>query len=128
MNFSKISVIVLVTIIVVLGVFLKTMEDKVQDLNSQNTLLQTRVHEQNLIITDLNKNFKIIQNLQSDLSKKLNSNEVQIQQVQVKLDSTLSKLDNVMQKKPTLVQMKINKATQKVTKCFEKLSSGVDCE
>lgn len=128
MNFSKISVIVLVTIIVVLGVFLKTMEDKVQDLNSQNTLLQTRVHEQNLIITDLNNNFKIIQNLQSDLSKKLNSNEVQIQQVQVKLDSTLSKLDNVMQKKPTLVQMKINKATQKVTKCFEKLSSGVDCE
>ena len=128
MNFSKISVIVLVTITVVLGVLLKTMEDKVQDLNWQNTLLQTRVHEQNLIITDLNNNFKIIQNLQSDLSKKLNSNEVQIQQVQVKLDSTLSKLDNVMQKKPTLVQMKINKATQKVTKCFEKLSSGVDCE
>ena len=128
MNFNKISVIVLVTIIVVLGVILKTMEDKVQNLNSQNTLLQTRVHEQNLIITDLNNNFRIIQNLQTDLSKKLNSNEVQIQQVQVKLDSTLSKLDNVMQKKPTLVQMKINKATQKVTKCFEKLSSGVDCE
>lgn len=128
MNFSKISVIVLVTIIVVLGAILKTMEDKVQNLNSQNTLLQTRVHEQNLIITDLNNNFKIIQNLQSDLSKKLNSNEVQIQQVQVKLDSTLSKLDNVMQKKPTLVQKRINQATQKVTKCFEKLSSGVDCE
>ena len=128
MNFSKISVIVLVTITVVLGVLLKTMEDKVQDFNSQNALLQTRVHEQNLIITDLNNNFKIIQNLQSDLSKKLNSNEVQIQQVQVKLDSTLSKLDNVMQKKPTLVQTKINRATQKVTKCFEKLSSGVDCE
>lgn len=128
MNFSKISVIVLVTITVVLGVLLKTMEDKVQDLNSQNALLQTRVYEQNLIITDLNNNFKIIQNLQSDLSKKLNSNEVQIQQVQVKLDSTLSKLDNVMQKKPTLVQTKINRATQKVTKCFEKLSSGVDCE
>ena len=128
MNFSKISVIVLVTITVVLGVFLKTMEDKVQDLNSQNALLQTRVHEQNLIITDLNNNFKIIQNLQSELTKKLNSNEVQIQQVQVKLDNTLSKLDNVMQKKPTLVQNKINRATQKVTKCFEKLSSGVDCE
>ena len=128
MNFSKISVIVLVTIIVVLGVFLKTMEDKVHDLNSQNALLQTRVNEQNLIITDLNNNFKIIQNLQTDLSKKLNSNEVQIQQVQVKLDKTLSKLDNVMQKKPTLIQNKINRATQKVTKCFEKLSSGVDCE
>lgn len=128
MNASKIAFVVLVTIIVVLGYILERKETKIEDLNLQNTILQSKVHEQNKIITDLNNNFKLVQNLQSELVTKLNSNETKIQEFHIKLDKTMSKLDKALSSKPSLVQKKINDATLGVNKCFEELSKGLDCE
>ena len=128
MSASKIAFVVLVTIIVVLGYILKHEETKIEDLNSQNTILQSKVHEQNKIITELNNNFKLVQNLQSELVTKLNSNETKIQEFHIKLDKTMSKLDKALSSKPSLVQKKINDATLGVNKCFEELSKGLDCE
>lgn len=128
MNASKIAFVVLVTIIVVLGYILERKETKIEDLNSQNTILQSKVHEQNKIITELNNNFKLVQNLQSELVTKLNSNETKIQEFHIKLDKTMSKLDKALSSKPSLVQKKINDATLGVNKCFEELSKGLDCE
>lgn len=128
MNASKIAFVVLVTIIVVLGYILERKEIKIEDLNSQNTILQSRVHEQNKIITDLNNNFNLVQSLQSELVTKLNSNETKIQEFHVKLDKTMSKLERTLSSKPSLVQKKINDATLDVNKCFEELSKGLDCK
>lgn len=128
MSASKIAFVVLVTIIVVLGYILEHEEAKIKDLSSQNTILQSKVHEQNKIITDLNDNFKLVQNLQSELVTKLNSNETRIQEFHIKLDKTMSKLERTLNSKPSLVQKKINIATLDVNKCFEELSKGLDCE
>lgn len=128
MNASKIAFVVLVTIIVVLGYILERKEIKIEDLNSQNTILQSRVHEQNKIITELNNNFNLVQSLQSELVTKLNSNETKIQEFHVKLDKTMSKLERTLSSKPSLVQKKINDATLDVNKCFEELSKGLDCK
>lgn len=128
MNASKIAFAVLVTIIVVLGYILERKEIKIEDLNSQNTILQSKVHEQNKIITELNDNFKLVQSLQSELVTKLNSNETKIQEFHIKLDKTMSKLERTLNSKPSLVQKKINDATLDVNKCFEELSKGLDCE
>lgn len=128
MNASKIAFVVLVTIIVVLGYILERKEIKIEDLNSQNTILQSRVHEQNKIITELNNNFNLVQSLQSELVTKLNSNETKIQEFHVKLDKTMSKLERTLSSKPSLVQKKINDATLDVSKCFEELSKGLDCK
>lgn len=128
MNASKIAFVVLVTIIVVLGYILERKETKIEDLNSQNTILQSKVHEQNKIITELNDNFKLVQSLQSELVTKLNSNETKIQEFHIKLDKTMSKLERTLNSKPSLVQKKINDATLNVNKCFEELSKGLDCE
>lgn len=128
MNASKIAFVVLVTIIVVLGYILEHEEAKIEDLSSQNTILQSKVHEQNKIITDLNDNFKLVQSLQSELVTKLNSNETKIQEFHIKLDKTMSKLERTLNSKPSLVQKKINDATLDVNKCFEELSKGLDCE
>ena len=128
MNASKIAFVVLVTIIVVLGYILERKETKIEDLNSQNTILQSKVHEQNKIITELNDNFKLVQSLQSELVTKLNSNETKIQEFHIKLDKTMSKLERTLNSKPSLVQKKINDATLDVNKCFEELSKGLDCE
>lgn len=128
MNASKIAFVVLVTIIVVLGYVLEHKETKIEDLYSQNTILQTKVHEQNKIITELNDNFKLVQSLQSELVTKLNSNETKIQEFHIKLDKTMSKLERTLNSKPSLVQKKINNATLDVNKCFEELSKGLDCE
>lgn len=128
MNASKIAFVVLVTIIVVLGYILEHEEAKIEELNSQNTILQSKVHEQNKIITDLNDNFKLVQSLQSELVTKLNSNETKIQEFHIKLDKTMSKLERTLNSKPSLVQKKINDATLDVNKCFEELSKGLDCE
>lgn len=128
MNASKIAFVVLVTIIVVLGYILERKETKIEDLYSQNTILQSKVHEQNKIITELNDNFKLVQSLQSELVTKLNSNETKIQEFHIKLDKTMSKLERTLNSKPSLVQKKINNATLDVNKCFEELSKGLDCE
>lgn len=128
MNACKIAFVVLVTIIVVLGYILERKETKIEDLNSQNTILQSKVHEQNKIITELNDNFKLVQSLQSELVTKLNSNETKIQEFHIKLDKTMSKLERTLNSKPSLVQKKINDATLDVNKCFEELSKGLDCE
>ena len=128
MNASKIAFVVLVTIIVVLGYILEHKETKIEDLYSQNTILQSKVHEQNKIITELNDNFKLVQSLQSELVTKLNSNETKIQEFHIKLDKTMSKLERTLNSKPSLVQRKINDATLDVNKCFEELSKGLDCE
>ena len=128
MNASKIAFVVLVTIIVVLGYILEHEEAKIEDLSSQNTILQSKVHEQNKIITDLNDNFKLVQSLQTELVTKLNSNETKIQEFHIKLDKTMSKLERTLNSKPSLVQKKINDATLDVNKCFEELSKGLDCE
>lgn len=128
MNASKIAFVVLVTIIVVLGYVLEHKETKIEDLYSQNTVLQTKVHEQNKIITELNDNFKLVQSLQTELVTKLNSNETKIQEFHIKLDKTMSKLERTLNSKPSLVQKKINNATLDVNKCFEELSKGLDCE
>lgn len=128
MNASKIAFVVLVTIIVVLGYILEHKETKIEDLYSQNTILQSKVHEQNKIITELNDNFKLVQSLQSELVTKLNSNETKIQEFHIKLDKTMSKLERTLNSKPSLVQKKINNATLDVNKCFEELSKGLDCE
>lgn len=128
MSASKIAFVVLVTIIVVLGYILERKETKIEDLNSQNTILQSKVHEQNKIITELNDNFKLVQSLQSELVTKLNSNETKIQEFHIKLDKTMSKLERTLNSKPSLVQKKINDATLDVNKCFEELSKGLDCE
>ena len=128
MNASKIAFVVLVTIIVVLGYILEHKEAKIEDLYSQNTILQSKVHEQNKIITELNDNFKLVQSLQSELVTKLNSNETKIQEFHIKLDKTMSKLERTLNSKPSLVQKKINDATLDVNKCFEELSKGLDCE
>lgn len=128
MNASKIAFVVLVTIIVVLGYILEHKETKIEDLYSQNTILQSKVHEQNKIITELNDNFKLVQSLQSELVTKLNSNETKIQEFHIKLDKTMSKLERTLNSKPSLVQKKINDATLDVNKCFEELSKGLDCE
>ena len=128
MNASKIAFVVLVTIIVVLGYVLEHKETKIEDLYSQNTILQTKVHEQNKIITELTDNFKLVQSLQSELVTKLNSNETKIQEFHIKLDKTMSKLERTLNSKPSLVQKKINGATLDVNKCFEELSKGLDCE
>lgn len=128
MNASKIAFVVLVTIIVVLGYILERKEIKIEDLSSQNTILQSKVHEQNKIITELNDNFKLVQSLQSELVTKLNSNETKIQEFHIKLDKTMSKLERTLNSKPSLVQKKINNATLDVNKCFEELSKGLDCE
>lgn len=128
MNASKIAFVVLVTIIVVLGYILEHEEAKIEDLSSQNTILQSKVHEQNKIITDLNDNFKLVQSLQTELVTKLNSNETKIQEFHIKLDKTMSKLERTLNSKPSLVQKKINNATLDVNKCFEELSKGLDCE
>lgn len=128
MNASKIAFVVLVTIIVVLGYILEHKEAKIEDLYSQNTILQSKVHEQNKIITELNDNFKLVQSLQSELVTKLNSNETKIQEFHIKLDKTMSKLERTLNSKPSLVQKKINNATLDVNKCFEELSKGLDCE
>ena len=128
MNASKIAFVVLVTIIVVLGYILERKETKIEDLYSQNTILQSKVHEQNKIITELNDNFKLVQSLQSELVTKLNSNETKIQEFHIKLDKTMSKLERTLNSKPSLVQKKINDATLDVNKCFEELSKGLDCE
>lgn len=128
MSASKIAFVVLVTIIVVLGYILERKEIKIEDLNSQNTILQSKVHEQNKIITELNDNFKLVQSLQSELVTKLNSNETKIQEFHIKLDKTMSKLERTLNSKPSLVQKKINDATLDVNKCFEELSKGLDCE
>ena len=128
MNASKIAFVVLVTIIVVLGYILEHKETKIEDLYSQNTILQSKVHEQNKIITELNDNFKLVQSLQSELATKLNSNETKIQEFHIKLDKTMSKLERTLNSKPSLVQKKINNATLDVNKCFEELSKGLDCE
>lgn len=128
MSASKIAFVVLVTIIVVLGYILERKEIKIEDLNSQNTILQSKVHEQNKIITELNDNFKLVQSLQSELVTKLNSNETKIQEFHIKLDKTMSKLERTLNSKPSLVQKKINNATLDVNKCFEELSKGLDCE
>lgn len=128
MNASKIAFVVLVTIIVVLGYVLEHKETKIEDLYSQNTILQSKVHEQNKIITELNDNFKLVQSLQSELVTKLNSNETKIQEFHIKLDKTMSKLERTLNSKPSLVQKKINNATLDVNKCFEELSKGLDCE
>lgn len=128
MNASKIAFVVLVTIIVVLGYILEHKETKIEDLYSQNTILQSKVHEQNKIITKLNDNFKLVQSLQSELVTKLNSNETKIQEFHIKLDKTMSKLERTLNSKPSLVQKKINNATLDVNKCFEELSKGLDCE
>lgn len=128
MNASKIAFVVLVTIIVVLGYVLEHKETKIEDLYSQNTILQTKVHEQNKIITELNDNFKLVQSLQTELVTKLNSNETKIQEFHIKLDKTMSKLERTLNSKPSLVQKKINNATLDVNKCFEELSKGLDCE
>lgn len=128
MNASKIAFVVLVTIIVVLGYILERKEIKIEDLNSQNTILQSKVREQNKIITELNDNFKLVQSLQSELVTKLNSNETKIQEFHIKLDKTMSKLERTLNSKPSLVQKKINDATLDVNKCFEELSKGLDCE
>lgn len=128
MNASKIAFVVLVTIIVVLGYVLEHKETKIEDLYSQNTILQSKVHEQNKIITELNDNFKLVQSLQTELVTKLNSNETKIQEFHIKLDKTMSKLERTLNSKPSLVQKKINNATLDVNKCFEELSKGLDCE
>lgn len=128
MNASKIAFVVLVTIIVVLGYVLEHKETKIEDLYSQNTILQSKVHGQNKIITELNDNFKLVQSLQSELVTKLNSNETKIQEFHIKLDKTMSKLERTLNSKPSLVQKKINNATLDVNKCFEELSKGLDCE
>lgn len=128
MNASKIAFVVLVTIIVVLGYALEHKETKIEDLYSQNTILQSKVHEQNKIITELNDNFKLVQSLQTELVTKLNSNETKIQEFHIKLDKTMSKLERTLNSKPSLVQKKINNATLDVNKCFEELSKGLDCE
>lgn len=128
MNACKIAFVVLVTIIVVLCYILERKETKIEDLNSQNTILQSKVHEQNKIITELNDNFKLVQSLQSELVTKLNSNETKIQEFHIKLDKTMSKLERTLNSKPSLVQKKINDATLDVNKCFEELSKGLDCE
>ena len=128
MSASKIAFVVLVTIIVVLGYILERKEIKIEDLNSQNTILQSKVHEQNKIITELNDNFKLVQSLQSELVTKLNSNETKIQEFHIKLDKTMSKLERTLNSKPSLVQKKINDATLDVNKCFVELSKGLDCE
>lgn len=128
MNASKIAFVVLVTIVVVLGYILELKETKIEDLNSQNTILQSRVHEQNKIITELNNNFNLVQSLQSELVTKLNSNETKIQEFHVKLDKTMSKLERTLSSKPSLVQKKINDATLNVNRCFEELSKGLDCK
>lgn len=128
MSASKIAFVVLVTIIVVLGYILERKEIKIEDLNSQNTILQSKVHEQNKIITELNDNFKLVQSLQSELVTKLNSNETKIQEFHIKLDKTMSKLERTLNSKPSLVQKKINNATLDVNKCFVELSKGLDCE
>ena len=128
MNASKIAFVVLVTIIVVLGYILEHKETKIEDLYSQNTILQSKVHEQNKIITELNDNFKLVQSLQTELVTKLNSNETKIQEFHIKLDKTMSKLERTLNSKPSLVQKKINNATLDVNKCFEELSKGLDCE
>ena len=128
MSASKIAFVVLVTIIVVLGYILEHKETKIEDLYSQNTILQSKVHEQNKIITELNDNFKLVQSLQSELVTKLNSNETKIQEFHIKLDKTMSKLERTLNSKPSLVQKKINNATLDVNKCFEELSKGLDCE
>ena len=128
MNASKIAFVVLVTIIVVLGYILEHKETKIEDLYSQNTILQSKVHEQNKIITELNDNFKLVQSLQTELVTKLNSNETKIQEFHIKLDKTMSKLERTLNSKPSLVQKKINDATLDVNKCFEELSKGLDCE
>ena len=128
MNASKIAFVVLVTIIVVLGYILEHKETKIEDLYSQNTILQSKVHEQNKIITELNDNFKLVQSLQSELVTKLNSNETKIQEFHIKLDKTMSKLERTLNSKPSLVQKKINDATLDVNKCFEELSKGLDCK
>lgn len=128
MNASKIAFVVLVTIVVVLGYILEHKETKIEDLYSQNTILQSKVHEQNKIITELNDNFKLVQSLQSELVTKLNSNETKIQEFHIKLDKTMSKLERTLNSKPSLVQKKINNATLDVNKCFEELSKGLDCE
>lgn len=128
MSASKIAFVVLVTIIAVLGYILERKEIKIEDLSSQNTILQSKVHEQNKIITELNDNFKLVQSLQSELVTKLNSNETKIQEFHIKLDKTMSKLERTLNSKPSLVQKKINNATLDVNKCFEELSKGLDCE
>lgn len=128
MSASKIAFVVLVTIIVVLGYILERKEIKIEDLNTQNTILQSKVHEQNKIITELNDNFKLVQSLQSELVTKLNSNETKIQEFHIKLDKTMSKLERTLNSKPSLVQKKINDATLDVNKCFVELSKGLDCE
>ena len=128
MSASKIAFVVLVTIIIVLGYILERKEIKIEDLNTQNTILQSKVHEQNKIITELNDNFKLVQSLQSELVTKLNSNETKIQEFHIKLDKTMSKLERTLNSKPSLVQKKINDATLDVNKCFEELSKGLDCE
>lgn len=128
MSASKIAFVVLVTIIVVLGYILEHEEAKIEELSSQNTILQSKVHEQNKIINDLNDNFKLVQSLQSELVTKLNSNETKIQEFHIKLDKTMSKLERTLNSKPSLVQKKINNATLDVNKCFEELSKGLDCE
>lgn len=128
MSASKIAFVVLVTIIVVLGYILEHKETKIEDLYSQNTILQSKVHEQNKIITELNDNFKLVQSLQTELVTKLNSNETKIQEFHIKLDKTMSKLERTLNSKPSLVQKKINNATLDVNKCFEELSKGLDCE
>lgn len=128
MNASKIAFVVLVTIIVVLGYILEHEEAKIEELSSQNTILQSKVHEQSKIINDLNDNFKLVQSLQTELVTKLNSNETKIQEFHIKLDKTMSKLERTLNSKPSLVQKKINDATLDVNKCFEELSKGLDCE